>query len=312
MIAIALLATIAVASAADVAKHVDQTPAAVAPRRFIPVQVTDENKAQPLEVRHADECAQLNCGYGTACCTVSNANMWGGAVQATCCEVDVNEPKRALRGEESEPKRVLTEGADTYCSNITDVTVVAGSYSSTACPAGFSKLNVDLNRNAGGDYVYLCYTFAASSYVMEAATAVSGTSSSIDCPYGFSQVGTDLNSGTGSVYVFLCIAYSYPEWADDSIVAISVQSASSGTDPSLNCPAGYNAIEHDLNEGVGGDYQLMCTESCGTISGVCGASSHRCDYYSGGACCANGSSCHYGGCCAWPYPVWDGTYCNQL
>ena len=39
---------------------------------------------------------------------------------------------------------------------ITDVTVIAGDYD-VSSPAGFTRIDTDLNLGAGGDYVYACY-----------------------------------------------------------------------------------------------------------------------------------------------------------
>ena len=40
---------------------------------------------------------------------------------------------------------------------MTDVVVITGDVADISPPAGFTRINVDLNAGAGGKYIFLCY-----------------------------------------------------------------------------------------------------------------------------------------------------------
>ena len=40
---------------------------------------------------------------------------------------------------------------------VTAVTVITGDSANISPPAGYTKIAVDLNKGAGGKYIYLCY-----------------------------------------------------------------------------------------------------------------------------------------------------------
>ncbi|WP_299496924.1 hypothetical protein [uncultured Shewanella sp.] len=44
---------------------------------------------------------------------------------------------------------------------IQDLDVISGSDPELQAPSGFTRLDHDLNKGSGGDYIYLCYSTSA-------------------------------------------------------------------------------------------------------------------------------------------------------
>ena len=87
---------------------------------------------------------------------------------------------------------------------ITGLTVRAyGHYSSTATH-GYTRIQKDLNKGAGGDYIYVDYTRDIDLRPIRYVTVIRGGSYSIACPYGYVKIGTDLNRRAGGDYIFIC------------------------------------------------------------------------------------------------------------
>ncbi|HUP87975.1 MAG TPA: hypothetical protein VM100_01350, partial [Longimicrobiales bacterium] len=85
---------------------------------------------------------------------------------------------------------------------ITDITVVAGSSSSVACPAGYLKNPQDLNAGAGGDYIYQCVKYGQKDDALADINLINwGKLGATD---GYTQGGTyyrrtDVCNGWGSI-----------------------------------------------------------------------------------------------------------------
>ena len=165
---------------------------------------------------------------------------------------------------------------------IYDLKVIKGSSSSinTGDLPGYYKIGVDLNKGAGGKYIYLCFTrdpskvIGSSSWVGDGLhgrnvpvediiikrQTVGGGFGGWPGPHappietkdglGFHQ--PDLNDGAGGKYI-----YAYQD--KDSYVHPStvyevgvIYGSSSAIQPPQN--SGWRRIEGDLNDGAGGDY----------------------------------------------------------
>ena len=82
---------------------------------------------------------------------------------------------------------------------ITELQLIVGK--DTPTPAGFRKLNTDLNLDAGGGYVYLCYKvddYDPTTAILE-ITAFWGTDENVAPPYGFVKLPTDVNLNAGDM-----------------------------------------------------------------------------------------------------------------
>ena len=95
---------------------------------------------------------------------------------------------------------------------ITNITFVVSSTSTSNCPAGYTKVDSDLNGGAGGKYIYTCYTrdAAAGDPLAKIAIASGKTPSDAVCPAGYTRVSQDLSEGTRvhSDYHYLCLTRS--------------------------------------------------------------------------------------------------------
>ena len=126
---------------------------------------------------------------------------------------------------------------------ISEIRIIYGSSSSIAAPAGFTKVNTDLNRYAGGNYIYLCYKRGVGTPI----TGICVTVNSGAPPSGsnWTRIGVDLNRRAGGSYIYLWYTHD-PSCAAIHDITVLINSA--GT------PAGYTKISTDLNRRAGGSY----------------------------------------------------------
>lgn len=136
---------------------------------------------------------------------------------------------------------------------IEDIIVInAGRKNRISVPAGYEKVDGDLNEGAGGDYLYFAVkrgTDAAKA--INGLAVVSGKNDKAPAPAGFEKLGMDLNKGAGGRYIYLCIRRG----KENAIRDIKVVSASKANPPA---PAGYTMLPQDLNEKAGGGYIYLC------------------------------------------------------
>jgi hypothetical protein len=129
--------------------------------------------------------------------------------------------------------------------SISEVTVIFGGSSSIQAPPGYTKINVDLNQDAGGDYIYLCYKKGVGAPITGLAVTYNNN---LNLPGGYqdwTRVDVDLNRGAGGAYIWLWYTKDPACTTIDDIVVNTSMSA---------VPAGYETINADLNYSVGGAY----------------------------------------------------------
>lgn len=171
---------------------------------------------------------------------------------------------------------------------IYDLKIIKGSSSSigTSDFPGYYKINADLNKGAGGKYIYLVFTrdknkvVGSSSWVNDGMKGSSNPVRNIyvrsnSFGYGFNMVPTncaapletkdafggyhqpDLNDGSTGKYIYAwqekCDTYTpgYP-------YPIREVGVIYGKSSSIEPPAPWIKIPGDLNEGAGGDYIYFC------------------------------------------------------
>ncbi len=132
---------------------------------------------------------------------------------------------------------------------ITELQVIVGDSTSIQAPPGFTKIPVDLNKGAGGKYIYLCFKRDAGTPIT-GLTVILGERTSP--PSEYTKIPVDLNQGAGGDYIYLC----YKKGSGVPILDIILQSTSGNNQ---YAPRGYdgttyNQIPVDLNKGAGGDY----------------------------------------------------------
>lgn len=79
---------------------------------------------------------------------------------------------------------------------ITGITVVEGS---TLPPLGYTKSGKDLNRGAGGAYLYVCYTRQPGAPITDLCVTLGDQK----MPPGWHKIPLDLNKGAGGDYIYL-------------------------------------------------------------------------------------------------------------
>ncbi|KAI0445763.1 hypothetical protein F4803DRAFT_107224 [Xylaria telfairii] len=132
------------------------------------------------------------------------------------------------------------------------VTVIKGD-SDVKPPQGYTKVGVDLNAGAGGDYIYLCYHKVHPESNKQAVVGLQVIWDHESTPQGYERIEEDLNAGAGGKYIYLCYKTDYyaPQTAILDVVSYSTD------DPDLAAPYGYIKIDRDLNAGAGGKYVFI-------------------------------------------------------
>lgn len=201
------------------------------------------------------------------------------------------------------------------CTNLTGFTTIAGPNKSIKCPAGYQKLQADLNRGVGSQYIYTCYTRMDTGHILEGITAVNGTSNNVACPDGFIRTGVNVNMGTGGPYIFMCVRYAAsPSDSITSITNFGVEYATSPTASNLECGHGAEMIPLNFNQGNSGDVVRICVQTCKGQNGGCGGILETgCQFPLEGVCCGAGATCvNNTACCKWPSPIPCNGQCCQL
>lgn len=122
-------------------------------------------------------------------------------------------------------------------------------------------INLDLNRNAGGDFIYLGYktTTDSSKAIRGICANYFSSANSSDITYknsNYKIIATDLNKGAGGKYIYLY--YTTDENAGDPITGIQYQDdetfqyKNADNYEVVRCTT--NGSGMDLNMSVGGDY----------------------------------------------------------
>lgn len=127
---------------------------------------------------------------------------------------------------------------------ISEVAIIYGSNSSIQAPAGYTKVNTDLNLQAGGDYMYLCYKRGTGAPISGIAVTRGGGVP----PAGpaWTKINIDLNRHAGGDYIYLWYTKDPSCAVIYDIIVLNGRSTAT--------PPGYTKINTDLNENAGGAY----------------------------------------------------------
>ncbi|WP_420751930.1 MAC/perforin domain-containing protein [Rhodococcus sp. O3] len=135
--------------------------------------------------------------------------------------------------------------------------VITGGSRGIAPPAGFEKIPVDLNRGAGGDFIFLCMQKLTRARLSQAGiNPITGLKvvygKNTPAPAGYEKIDVDLNKGAGGEFVYLSYKRGEPEKAVRDIRIIH------GNNASIEPPIPYTKLPQDLNKGSGGDWIFAC------------------------------------------------------
>jgi hypothetical protein len=132
---------------------------------------------------------------------------------------------------------------------ITDVRVVCGDNKDIPADFGYTKIPVDLNQGAGGDFIYLTFKKDSSGTpITDLKVVYAGERSRIRAPQGYDLIDVDLNKGAGGEYIYLCKTHGPGPGPITDLRVIASDSKSQRT------PAGYQKLDVDLNKGAGGKF----------------------------------------------------------
>ncbi len=133
--------------------------------------------------------------------------------------------------------------------SISEITVIYGSHFGILPPAGYTKINVDLNQGAGGDFIFVCYKKGVGAPITGLYVTLDGGQPPAEPVY--SKIDVDLNRNAGGDYIYLWYTKD-PDCA--TIHNIAVQ-ADQGPPPE-----GYTRIDVDLNRHAGGAFIYLSYE----------------------------------------------------
>ena len=116
---------------------------------------------------------------------------------------------------------------------------------------GWTLINVDLNREAGGKYIYLCYRNGLED--QEAISAITFIVNNQETPPGFNKTNQDLNEGSGGAFVYLCYK---KEITNNPIRRVNILiGGNAQPEPGFYFGQNYYWYEkQDLNHGAGGNF----------------------------------------------------------
>lgn len=131
--------------------------------------------------------------------------------------------------------------------SFSEVTVIYGGSFGIPAPPGYTKIPVDLNQGAGGDYIFLCYKKGVGAPITGLHITFETHTPPTDRQW--TRINVDLNRNAGGSYIWLW----YTKDPGCSTVDDAVIVTSTGA-----CPDGYTLIPWDLNNAAGGAYLYLC------------------------------------------------------
>ncbi|KAL0149300.1 hypothetical protein M9458_055338 [Cirrhinus mrigala] len=113
---------------------------------------------------------------------------------------------------------------------------------------GWERLGCDLNRNAGGNFIYLWVKREKLSYICEITASVDFVSDKHLFELGYTRVDEDTNRGAGGNYVFLW----YRRTTDKSKALTALNISTSLQEEAKLQAEGFKKLSVNLNKGTSG------------------------------------------------------------
>lgn len=127
------------------------------------------------------------------------------------------------------------------------IEVVSGSQY-IECPPEFTKIDVDLNQNAGGAFVYLCLKHENEGDLLNDIVVVED-----NCPDGYQKVDKHLNnSDSKNSFIYFCYSKG-----SNPLKGVEIISSNS---EDLPCLPNMRKENLDMNKGDGGNFIYLCKE----------------------------------------------------
>lgn len=119
---------------------------------------------------------------------------------------------------------------------------------------GWQMNSWDLNRDAGGAYIYLCYKNGLDD--QESISDITFIIDNQAVPSGYTKISTNLNEGAGGNAIYLCYK---KEMTNNPIRRLDILIGQNAI-PALGfyfAENHYSGVKQDLNQGCGGNYIWM-------------------------------------------------------
>lgn len=181
--------------------------------------------------------------------------------------------------------------------SITDIKIIHGGSKNISCPAGYTKINKDLNKGVGGDFIYLCYESGGrglpiTNLFVEYSHRKMSSDDYFDFDWRFDYwpqlepmkyypfdnnsrweiCAVDLNRGAGGRFIYLHYTKD-PDCTPITDIEVTI-----GNHKSILCPVGYRKLDWgedytsgDLNKGAGGPFIFLCYKGGGLDYGTANA-----------------------------------------
>jgi hypothetical protein len=116
---------------------------------------------------------------------------------------------------------------------------------------GWVMIDWDLNRDAGGAYIYLCYQNGLDD--QETISDITFIVNSQAVPAGYIKINQDLNQGAGGAFIYLCYK---KEITGNPIRRVNILIGENAVpDPGFYFGTNYySSTKQDLNQGAGGNW----------------------------------------------------------
>lgn len=124
-------------------------------------------------------------------------------------------------------------------------------------PDGFCFVNLDLNRGAEGDFIFIIFSREPGNEgdkPISDLSVIHGDSSNIQPPNGYTKIDVDLNKNAGGKWIYLCYTRGTTDKPVHDVVVTSVDIDDRPTHPDVE---GYDLIDYDLNAGAEGDFIFL-------------------------------------------------------
>ncbi len=127
--------------------------------------------------------------------------------------------------------------------------VVTGEYADP--PPGYTKIPVDVNDGAKGEYIYICYREGKTEPGITMVNILQGKD--VKPEPGWYKDDTDLNKGAKGEYLYLAWTM-LTNYGDPIRHIIVIEGNTSDIQP----PTGYTRVDVDLNKDAGGKFIYLC------------------------------------------------------
>ncbi|MEC2040285.1 MAC/perforin domain-containing protein [Bacillus altitudinis] len=167
-------------------------------------------------------------------------------------------------------KKVLIDAFSSYAKSkekkigqpcINGLDIIYSSKPDVEPPNDYIRINYDLNKGHGHDYLYICYRNGldndeANLPITDIKVIVSDEELTKAPDERYTLIRHDLNAGLGSKTKYIYIAYTQNTQLGLPIRGISLIY---GDTPDVPAPSGYTKIPVDLKQSAGGEYVYICT-----------------------------------------------------